>query len=85
MQRGEPAWRLTCLACLLDPPVTAYLGWAEGSVVQGMLALVAVTTFFTAAHRTLWIARQLRAPRGPASSSLPLALHPTHAAVRGRR
>jgi phosphatidylinositol phosphate synthase len=60
MQRGERLV-LTCFACLLDPPVTAYLGWAEGSVVQGMLALVAVTTFFTAGHRTVWIARQLRA------------------------
>lgn len=58
MQRGERLV-ITCLACLFDPLLTARLGWAAGSVVQVMLGLIAVTTFFTAAHRTFWIARQL--------------------------
>jgi hypothetical protein len=38
-------------------------------LVQGMLGLVAVTTFFTAGHRTVWIARKLRAPRAASSLS----------------
>jgi CDP-diacylglycerol--glycerol-3-phosphate 3-phosphatidyltransferase len=63
MQRGERLV-LTCLACLIDPPLAARLGWAEGTVVQGMLGLIAVTTFFTAAHRTVWIARRLRSTAG---------------------
>ncbi len=62
MQRGERLV-LTCLVCLVDPPLTSLLGWPAGSAVQWTLGLVAVTTLATAAHRTVWISRRLRAGR----------------------
>jgi len=62
MQRGERLL-LTCLVCLVDPPLTARLGWPMGTVVQWVLALIAAATFVTAAHRTVWISLQLRGSR----------------------
>lgn len=59
MQRAERLV-LTCLACLLDPTLSAALGRAEGSVVVWVLGLIAIGAFGTAVHRTLWIARRLR-------------------------
>jgi phosphatidylinositol phosphate synthase len=59
MQRGERLL-LTCLACFLDPWICAKRGWAAGTVAQGALALLAVTSLVTAIHRTIWIARRLR-------------------------
>ena len=58
MQRAERL-ALTFLACLLDAPVNAALGWAPGRLVFGVLALIAVGTFITAAHRTVWISKRL--------------------------
>ena len=60
MQRGERLV-LTCLACLVDPALSLWLGWAPGRLVEGALALIAVTTLITAVHRTVWIARRLGA------------------------
>jgi len=65
MQRGERLV-LTCLVCLVDPPLTSRLGWPAGTAVQWTLGLIAVTTLATAAHRTVWISRRLRASRPPA-------------------
>jgi len=59
MQRAERLV-LTCLACLFDDALAARLGWREGAVVLGVLAVIAAGTFFTAAHRTVWIALRLR-------------------------
>jgi hypothetical protein len=59
MQRAERLV-LTCLACLVDPSLSAALGRPEGSVVVWVLGLVAVGAFGTAIHRTVWIARRLR-------------------------
>jgi CDP-diacylglycerol---glycerol-3-phosphate 3-phosphatidyltransferase len=63
MQRAERLV-LTCLACLTDHALTEAGGWPPGTVVLWMVALVAVGTFITAAHRTVWIAQKLRDP-GP--------------------
>lgn len=64
MQRGERLV-LTCLACLADRGVALALGWPAGRLVLWVLALIAVTTLFTAVQRTVWIAARLRpAPRG---------------------
>jgi len=65
MQRGERLV-LTCLVCLIDSPLSSLLGWPPGTAVQWTLGLIAVTTFVTAAHRTVWISRRLRAGRRPA-------------------
>lgn len=59
MQRGERLV-LTCLACLADRGVGLALGWPQGRLVLGVLGLIAVTTAFTAAQRTVWIAGRLR-------------------------
>ena len=59
MQRAE-RMVLTFAACLFDHPVTASLGWRPGRLVEWVLALIAVGTFATAAHRTSWIAARLR-------------------------
>ncbi len=62
MQRGERLL-LTLLACFLDRALGARLGWPRGGVAEATLAFLAVTSFVTAAQRTVWIARRLRAPR----------------------
>ncbi|HUG55197.1 MAG TPA: CDP-alcohol phosphatidyltransferase family protein [Vicinamibacteria bacterium] len=59
MQRAERLV-LTFLACVLDPPLAAALGWPPGTVLFWTLAVIAGGTFLTAAHRTLWIAARLR-------------------------
>jgi CDP-diacylglycerol--glycerol-3-phosphate 3-phosphatidyltransferase len=59
MQRAERLV-LTCLACLFDAPVCAFVGWPLRSLILGMLALVAAGAFATAVHRTVWIARRLK-------------------------
>jgi hypothetical protein len=59
MQRAERLV-LTCLVCLLDPPLTSAWGLPPGTAVVWVLALVAVSTFGTAVYRALAIARQLR-------------------------
>jgi phosphatidylglycerophosphate synthase len=59
MQRAERLV-LTCLACLLDPAVSAGLGRPEGTLLMWVLGLVAGGSFGTAVYRTLWIAWTLR-------------------------
>jgi CDP-diacylglycerol---glycerol-3-phosphate 3-phosphatidyltransferase len=59
MQRAERLV-ITCLACLADPALTERLDLRPGSIVLGALGLIAVLTFATAAHRTVWISRRLR-------------------------
>ena len=59
MQRGERLV-IMILVCLVDAPLSASLRLSEGSLVQGMLAFIAVTGSITAAHRTYWIAARLR-------------------------
>jgi hypothetical protein len=59
MQRAERLV-LTFLACMVDAPASAAAGWAPGTVVLGALALIAVGTFITAAHRTIWISARLK-------------------------
>ena len=49
-----------CLVCLLDPIVAARLGRPESTAIEWMLGLMALSTFVTAAHRTVWIAARLR-------------------------
>jgi len=60
MQRAE---RLVLLfvVCLVDPPLTARLGGPRGTAAVWVLGLIAAGTFLTAAQRTVWIARRLRA------------------------
>ncbi|MFN8096298.1 MAG: hypothetical protein U0599_29495 [Vicinamibacteria bacterium] len=52
---------LTLLGCLLDPPVSRAIGRPEGAVLFWVLALVAAGALATAVHRTVFIARRLRA------------------------
>ena len=58
MQRAERLV-LQILACLLDPTVTRAMGWEEGTLLLGVLALIAVGSMATAIYRTAWIARRL--------------------------
>jgi phosphatidylglycerophosphate synthase len=44
---------------LLDPSVTAALGWAPGSLLLGVVGLLAVGTLATAVYRTAWIGTRL--------------------------
>lgn len=60
MQRAERLV-LTALGCLLDPTLSAALGRPEGTVLFWVLAAIALGAFGTAVHRTVWIARRLRA------------------------
>jgi CDP-diacylglycerol--glycerol-3-phosphate 3-phosphatidyltransferase len=62
MQRAERLV-LTFLACMADAPATAAAGWPRGAVVLAVLALIAAGTFFTAAHRTIWISARLKEKR----------------------
>ena len=59
MQRAERLV-LTCLACWADAALCAPLGWPAGTLVLWTLALIAATSFVTAAHRTISIAQSLR-------------------------
>jgi len=58
MQRAERLLAIG-LGGILDPSVSAWLGWSEGTLLLGLLVLVAVGTVGTAAYRTLWIAQRL--------------------------
>jgi phosphatidylglycerophosphate synthase len=60
MQRAERLV-LQILGCLLDPLLCRWLGVAEGAVLFWVLVVMAVGAFATAVHRTVWIARRLRA------------------------
>ena len=59
MQRAERI-ALLVFAVFFDGPITLSFGWAQGSVVLAVLALITVGTFATAFHRTLWIGTRLR-------------------------
>jgi CDP-diacylglycerol---glycerol-3-phosphate 3-phosphatidyltransferase len=61
MQRGERL-AIMCLVCLLDPIVAPRLGWPAARAIEWMLGLMALSTFVTAVHRTVWIAARLRGP-----------------------
>ena len=58
MQRAERIL-LVGFGGVFDPGLTARFGWEPGSVLLGILALVAVGTVGTALYRTVWIARRL--------------------------
>lgn len=58
MQRAERLL-LVGFGGILDPSVSAALGWAPGTLLLGLAALVAVGTVGTAVYRTMWIAARL--------------------------
>jgi len=58
MQRAERLLAIG-LGGMLDPAVTSWAAWAPGTLLLGLLTLVAVGTLGTAAYRTAWIARRL--------------------------
>jgi CDP-diacylglycerol--glycerol-3-phosphate 3-phosphatidyltransferase len=64
MQRGERL-ALLCLGCLADRPVAGVLGQPVGTLLTGVAYLIGATSFVTAVHRTVWIARRLRARPRP--------------------
>lgn len=59
MQRAERI-ALLVFAVFFDGPITLSVGWAEGTIVVFILAVIALGTFVTAFHRTLWIGTRLR-------------------------
>ena len=44
---------------ILDPAVSEWAGWVPGTLLTGILGLVAVGTVGTAVFRTVWIAKRL--------------------------
>jgi CDP-diacylglycerol--glycerol-3-phosphate 3-phosphatidyltransferase len=60
LQRAERLVLLS-LACLLDPALTARLGWRLGTFATALLAVIAVFSLATVIHRTVWISRRLLA------------------------
>ncbi len=58
MQRAERLL-LVGFGGILDPSVSEWIGWAPGTLLTGVLGLVAVGTVVTAVFRTLWIAKRL--------------------------
>lgn len=64
MQRAERLV-LTCLSCWLDRTLSRRWGVPTGTLSMWVLAVIAAGTFFTAAHRTVWISRRLRHPDLP--------------------
>ena len=64
MQRGERL-ALLSLGCLADRSLSAALGAPTGAVLLAIVYLIGVTSLLTAVHRTVWIARRLRAPQPP--------------------
>jgi CDP-diacylglycerol--glycerol-3-phosphate 3-phosphatidyltransferase len=59
MQRAERLV-LLALSSLLDGVVTAALDWRPGSLLLGVVALIAAGSLGTAAYRTAYVARLLR-------------------------
>jgi CDP-diacylglycerol---glycerol-3-phosphate 3-phosphatidyltransferase len=59
MQRAE-RMVLTCLSCWVDRTLSTRWGVPTGTISTWVLGLIAVGTFLTAAHRTVWISRKLR-------------------------
>ena len=59
MQRAERLV-LQILACLFDPTISRAMGWEEGTVLLGVLSLIAVASMGTAIYRTIWIALKLK-------------------------
>jgi CDP-diacylglycerol--glycerol-3-phosphate 3-phosphatidyltransferase len=60
MQRGERL-ALLVLACLADPSATGALGQPKGALLTLFVLVIGATSLATAVHRTVWIARRLRA------------------------
>ena len=58
MQRAERLL-LVGFGGILDPAVTAWLGWPPGLVLLALVTLVALGTVATAVYRTIWIASRL--------------------------
>ena len=58
MQRAERLL-LVGFGGILDPTLTAWLGWPPGLVLLAAVTLVAMGTVATAVYRTVWIARRL--------------------------
>ncbi len=58
MQRAERLM-LIGFGGILDPAVSAWAGWAPGTLLIGLVAIVAVGTVGTAVFRTVWIAKRL--------------------------
>lgn len=58
MQRAERLL-LVGFGGIFDPAVTSWRGWSEGTLLIGLLGLVAVGTVATALYRTVWIAQRL--------------------------
>jgi phosphatidylglycerophosphate synthase len=58
MQRAERIVLLV-FGALLDPGVTARMGWPPGAVLAGIVVVIALGTLGTALHRTAVIARTL--------------------------
>lgn len=58
MQRAERLL-LVGFGGLLDPALTAWAGWSTGTLLIGLLSIVAVGTIGTAVYRTVWIASRL--------------------------
>jgi phosphatidylglycerophosphate synthase len=59
MQRAE-RMILLGLGSILDPGLCAWRAWSPGTLVAGVVALIAVGTVWTSVYRTVWIARALR-------------------------
>jgi phosphatidylglycerophosphate synthase len=66
MQRGERL-ALLSLASLADRGISAALGQPTGTVLLWVAYFIGLTSVVTAVHRTVWIARRLRATPRPAS------------------
>ena len=58
MQRAE-RMLLVGLGSILDPGITALAGWGEGSLLMGIVGIIAAGTVGTSIYRTVWIARAL--------------------------
>jgi phosphatidylglycerophosphate synthase len=65
MQRGERL-ALLSLGCLADRPVSAALAQPTGTLLTLVAYLIGAASLATAVHRTVWIARRLRADPPPA-------------------
>ncbi len=58
MQRAE-RMLLVGLGGIVDPGITAAAGWSEGTLLIGIVAVIAAGTVWTSIYRTVWIARAL--------------------------